>query len=320
MQSLRRRAATTMVTALLCLSLFSSAQKRQTAGDDDALAQCRALVQGGRAADAVPLLQAYVAKRPESVPATYLLAYAYFATKEPRLSLELYTRGASLRAPSAGDLMAVSADYILLKDYADAAKWLTRVTSMQPTNVVAWYYLGRALHLSGRYPEALDAFTHALTQRPHYIRAEIGIGLTKEAQGDDAGAMEAYSTAMQWQEGTAQQDAQPYLSAGELLLKLGKNDQALQHLKTAASFSHENPRVLEDLGKVYERIGRYKDATTALEQAEQLAPGSSTVHFLLGTAYQRQGRKPEADKEFGLASGLLSTSSNQATENFDLQP
>lgn len=312
-----------VVWLLLATGLWfsGSSQGQQPAAPEAAtLPQCRTLLEQGRADEAVSSLQAYTAAHPESAAGAYLLGYAFYAAKQPRRSLEQYTRGASLRAPSAEDLMAVSADYILLNDFTDAARWLTTVTSMQPSNSLAWYYLGRAQHLSGRYPEALQAFDRALQIKPQYIRAEIGAGLTKEAMGDSAGAMQAYGTAAQWQGTALIQDAQPYLSAGELLLKQGNNQAALEKLQTAAKFSHANPRVLEDLGKAYERTGNFAGAQAALEQAEHLAPDSSTVHFLLGTAYLHQGQKAKADQEFSLTNGLLSTESNHATENFDLQP
>lgn len=314
------RAIAVVFSTLFYVSVALLGQTRQGSEEDETLGQCRLLLQEKRAAAAVPQLKAFLAQHPGSASGNYLLAYAYLQVKEPRLSLEQYTRSAALRAPSAEDLMAVSADYIVLQDYPDAAKWLRVVTSMQPSNALAWYYQGRALHLTARYPEALEAFSRALLLSPQYTRAEVGIGLTKEAQGDDAGAMEAYAAAMKWQQGTSQHDAQPFISAGELLLKQGDNAEALRYLQTASSLSHNNPRVLEDLGKAYERVGQYVEATTALQKAEQLAPASSSIHFLLGTALMRQGRKPDADKEFLLAKDLLSTSSSKLTENFDLQP
>lgn len=307
-----------LLPAMVCVAgVCGNAQQEANEG---VFAQGRALLQQGRAQEAVAVLRPAVAAHPESEEGTYLLAYALYRTREAGLSLEMYTRAAALRPPTAEDLMAVAANYILLSDFADAAKWLTVVTERQPGNALAWYYLGRARHQEGQYAEALRGFAQALTVQPKYVRAEVGVGLAQEALGNESAAMQAYDTAIAWQGTSQAQDAQPYLSAGELLLKQGQSAAALERFRKAEERSHGNPRVFEDLGRVYERLQRWREAQTVLEQGETLDPTSSTIHFLLGTAYLRQGEGEAAKREFGLTHGLLGDQSNHATKNFDLEP
>jgi tetratricopeptide (TPR) repeat protein len=297
-----------------------SAAGQQLSEQDQVIAKVRLQLQTGHAAEAVPELHSYLAANPDSAQATYLLGYAYYSLHEARLSLEQYTRGAQLRAPSAADLFAVSADYILLEDYADAAKWLTQVTALEPDNALAWYYLGRSLFFQQDYTAAARAYANAFEHKSEFVRAEVGQGLVEEATGKPDEAMRSYLTAQTWDQHSGNQDAQPYISAGELQLKQNQLTQALASMIEARSISRTNPRVLEDLGRIYERLGRYAEAETTLHEAESLAPDASTLHFLRGRALQHLGRKTDAEAEFERTQQILAAHSNKATENFDLQP
>jgi tetratricopeptide (TPR) repeat protein len=311
----------TILTIVLVVVMSGStrAAGQQQSERDQVIAQIRLQLQTGHAAEAVPELKSYLVAHPDSAQATYLLGYAYYSLQQPKLSLEQYTRGAQLRAPSVADLFAVSADYILLEDYADAAKWLTQVIALEPDNALAWYYLGRSKFFQQEYPDATHAFASAIEHKAEFVRAEVGQGLIEEALGKPDEAMRCYLTAQTWDQHSGNHDEQPYISTGELQLKQNQLNEATASMLEAQSISHTNPRVLEDLGRIYERSGKYAEAETALREAETLAPDASTSHFLRAKALQHLGRKAEAEEEFKRTQQMFSTRSNKATENFDLQ-
>ena len=58
------------------------------------------------------------------------------------------------------------------------------------------------------------------------------------------------------------------------------------------------------MGWAYFRLGRYKDAAAALEEAVLLAPADPTINDHLGDAYWRVGRKIEARFQWQHALGL----------------
>lgn len=306
---------------MLATLLSASGLCAQAAPDrDGVIAECRDLLAQKHAGEAVSKLRSYLAMYPDSAQASYLFAYALYAANQPQASLDAYTQAARLRRPSPTDLMAVSADYILLQDYNDAARWLTQVIATEANNVLAWYYLGRSRYLLQQYSEATTAYLHVLQLSPHHVRAQVGLGLVQEAQGKPEQAMQAYRTAQQWQEQEAVPDAQPLLAAGELAFHQGDLQTSLSSLQAAESLSHSNPRIEEDLGRLYQRLARYADAETAFRHAETFAPDAPSLHFLHGNALLRLGRRQEAQEEFRRAKDLFGTVSTSEVPNFDGGP
>jgi hypothetical protein len=97
----------------------------------------------------------YLAKHPSSADAHYLLGFILFREIQERAtdqnkgqvnfkpdavkaSLAEYTEGAKYRTPSYLDLKVVALDYVLLEDYADADKWLSRSLEWNPQDAESW--------------------------------------------------------------------------------------------------------------------------------------------------------------------------------------
>lgn len=299
---------------ILHLAIVASAQQV------DPLEQSRALIQSKQTKEAISALQSYIQEHPNSADAHYLLGYALYQGQDPKQSLEQYTAAAQLRDPTSDDLMAVSADYILLKAYADAVKWLTVVTQRDPTNRLAWYYLGRALYSNAEYERATTTFEQVLILSPHDVSAETGLGLVYEALGDDEHALQVYANAIEWEKSKVQQDQQPYLRSGVLLNKRGNPQKALALLLEAQEYGKNNPLLLEELGRVYEALGRHRDAQTQVEKAIALEPDAGSLHFLLGKIYREEGMIAEAKEQFSLTNKLMGARSSTETLNFNLKP
>ena len=61
--------------------------------------------------------------------------------RRPRLRWPSTPRGRNTSVPGAVELKVVAFDYILLGDFADADKWLTRALQSTPEDAEGWYYL-----------------------------------------------------------------------------------------------------------------------------------------------------------------------------------
>ena len=93
------------------------------------------------------------------------------ATPEPALpkdreekakaSLDEFTAGAKYHNPSAADLKVVAFDYIVLGDYADAGKWLTKMLEWAPNDSDGWYNLGRTKYNENRFADQVRIFAEA---------------------------------------------------------------------------------------------------------------------------------------------------------------
>jgi len=65
-------------------------------------------------------------------------------------------------------------------------------------------------------------------------------------------------------------------------------------LEKARALSPFDGYIVDSVGWAYYRLGRYRNATEALEQAVRLVPGEPTINDHLGDAYWKVGRKLEA--------------------------
>lgn len=71
-------------------------------------------------------------------------------------------------------------------------------------------------------------------------------------------------------------------------------DQAAEMIERAVRLRPTDGHIVDSLGWVYYRMGKYHDATTTLEKAIELMPYDATVNDHLGDAYWKVGRKVEA--------------------------
>ena len=302
--------------------------------DDSQLAEARSLLQQEKIDEADRAVRRYLEAHPDSADAHYLLGFILFrqiqsgaslegASKgaqynalDPRLanlaqknaeaSLAEYTAGARYRKPGAADLKIVALDYVVLGDFVDADKWLTRSLQWNPQDADAWYYLGRAKYNENRFAEAVQAFQQCLNLDPKNVKAEDNLGLSYEGLGKFPEAMAAYQTAIGWQQPGAAGGAfaEPYLDLGSLLLDQNRPQDALPHLLRAAELAPREARAREKLGKAYSDLNRLPDAQRELEEAVKLSPQSARLHFMLGQVYRKQGMTEKAKAEMQL-SGVL---------------
>lgn len=262
----------------------------------------------------------YLSSHPDSADGHFLLGYILYRIDKPKESLAEYTLGARSRRPSANDLAVVAIDYALLRDYVDADKWLTQVTTLDPSNGLYWYYLGRTKYNENRFTEAIRAFKSSLKLRPRYIRAEYNLGLCYAGEALNDKAKAAYETALSWQKGSPHEDPQPYLDLGILLADEGHADQALPYLQKAVEIDANNPKMHEELGRIYEQLHDLGNAQLQLASAVSLAPNVPSLHFELGRIYRKKGLDRLARIEFArcaILNGTLSTDSAE-TPNTDI--
>ncbi len=284
------------------------------------IAAARQQLQQTHLPEAEQTLRDALALAPTSAEAHYLLGYVLFREHRAKESLAEYTAAAQLRQPSAEELTIVASDYVLLKDFIDADKWLRQATTFTPNDPQIWYLLGRTQYNEDHTAEAARSFEHCLALRPQDIRAEYNLGLTYEKLDRPADAIAAYQTAIRWQSGRAQQDPQPFLDLGTLLLRQEKFAEALDPLELAVRGSPANAFAHQQLGLALEALGRYDEAIDVLKHAAALAPTAEQPHFFLGRVYRRLGRNREATAEYATVSQLLGTHSDTGTPNSDQQP
>ena len=256
-----------------------------------------------------------IGRHPDSPDAHYLLGYLLYRELRAKESLAEYTIAAQKRKPTALELEIVALDYVLLGDFTDADRWLTKSLSWEPANALGWYYLGRARYNENRFAEAIDAFKSCLELEPRNVKAEDNIGLSEEGLNQPDEAANAYQLAISWQKEAGEKDPQPLLNLGSLLVDQGKADVGLPYLLKATEIAPGNPKCHETLGRAYTKLKQLKNAQAELEAAVQLAPNSSGLRFELGMTYRAEGLKEQAKHEFDRCATLNATHSSVETPN-----
>jgi len=303
---------------------------------DPALAHAKSLADSGLSGSAELEVRQYLGAHPHSAEAHFLLGYILFRelqqlstpgqfpnpdqTSTPgssavrsakaRASLAEFTEGAKYREPSAADLKIVALDYVLLGDYPDADKWLTRMLDWAPNDAEGWYYLGRTKYNENRFEEAVQAFQQALQLDPRNVKAEDNLGLAYAGLGRAEDAIGAYHTAMDWQKDAPERNPGPFIDLGSLLLDLNRSEEAIAYLRQAIELAPQVSKAHELLGKAYARLERFPEAQVELEQAVALAPENPNLPCMLGPVYRKRGQTDKAKAQLDRCAALNGTHSS----------
>jgi len=276
-----------------------------------ALDRGRRLVERGAFAEAEPVLREAAKADPHSADAAYLLAYTLLRLNKPKDSLAEYTAAAKLRTPDSKELKHVSDAYVLLNDLDDADRWMLRAVRMDDKDADAWYGLGRIRYTEQRFKDALQCFQKTLELAPRTVKAGDNLGLAYEGLNETGEAIQAFRTAIEWQQGAAHPSEQPLLNLGTVLVEQGDVDGALPLLEQAAKIAPGDAKICEQLGNAYTAKGRLGEAEKEFRSAVGTVPDSAAYHYLLARVLHREGKEAESKAEFARAAALNGTHSSK---------
>ncbi len=294
-------------------TLFARAESAAPGKTSALLFEAKCLVHLENFTGAEDALRNYLTFYPRSSDALYLLGFVLNRQNRPVESLSLYTQAAAIAPPTGDDLKIVGLDYVLLDDYSDAIHWLEKAVERDATNVDAWYYLGRAYYTTGRRDQAWKAFVTVLDLDPHNVKAKNNLGLILETDGQTEAAIDAYRTALAWQEHRPHPSEQPYVNLGNLLMEQRQTKEALALLETAATLAPDNAYCHLTLGMAYRQLGQPEPAQHELEKATQLEPGNARAHYQLGRIYKEAHDLARAQAEFKKTADLDAQSASPKT-------
>lgn len=288
----------------------ASREVSSTEQPDAVLQRAREFLNKGLLKEADQSVREYLDAHSNSADGHYLLGYILFKQKKAQASLAEYTEGAKFQDPGPSDLKIVALNYVLLNDFTDADRWLTRSVVADPKDSESWYYLGRTKYNENRFQEAIEAFGECLRLDPKNTKAQANLGLALEGLGHTEEALRAYRKAISMQDQGAPKNAEPFIDLGNLLLQQNQIDDAIENLVKASEISARDARVYESLGKAHLRLNKFAEAKAELEQAVALAPDSAAAHYMLGQVYRKTGATEQAKAEFDRAVALNKTKSS----------
>jgi tetratricopeptide (TPR) repeat protein len=105
-----------------------------------------------------------------------------------------------------------------------------RAIALSPQDAESYYARGAVLQSVGEYSQAQDAFERAAQLRPRDYYLWLVLGVTRDQNQDQEGALRALRQSV----ALAPSYAQPHWQLGNLLLRMGEVDQAFSELRQAA--------------------------------------------------------------------------------------
>jgi tetratricopeptide (TPR) repeat protein len=314
-------------------------QAREPAAGADALAAAlvaaRALVDGGRPADAVERLAVLDQAEPRVQLLTGVALYhadrrreaiALLEAVRPRLS------DGSVERREAEQVLGLS--LFLEGRFADAIPWLERTRAVVPDNLEVNFTLGQAYIQTSNAPAARAALAKTFgvpadSTAAHVVAAQLMIRLQMEALAEEElalalkrdprtvranfllgqialfrGQLEAAVERSTRELALNPSDAMASYQLGDALLRQNRGDEAIAALQRSLWLNpfYSGPYIL--LGRAYMKKGQPATAEGMLRRAIEYDPNNRAAHYLLAQLLQQQGREEEAKQEFAVAERL----------------
>lgn len=199
----------------------------------------------------------------------------------------------------------VGLNFNALDKLEESRAHLSALIEEDPADLEAGIALGNVLRSHELYQEAEDVYTASLNtigtlEKPHWLLLYFR-GISRERLNKWDLAEADFRKALELEEN--QPLVLNYL--GYSLVDQGlKLDEALDMIKTAVELRPTDGFIVDSLGWVYYRLGRYEEAVTELERAIELRPADPVINDHLGDAYWMVGRRNEARFQWNHARDL----------------
>ena len=169
------------------------------------------------------------------------------------------------------------------------------------------YYQAYIAMDAGKYPEAADLFTQAISQKPEFTDAYYGRGFCYEQMGKFADAMKDYKKTIELDPN----HAKAYNNLGVVYFKLyNDNENAEKNFKKSMELSKTNSLVYYNLGSIYYNQKRYDEAIRFFNEAIKLRPAYVEALNTRGLCYFWQKDYTKAIMDFSAV--LVSEPNNPA--------
>ena len=261
----------------------------------------------GDAGDAftLTLSRAAEALRPDHVPARLLSAQMLGGMGQYDLAVAAF---AAVPPDSPGFVIAEigRAEALHRLDEAEAAREvLERLAESNPQFAIVHMTLGDLLRREREFAAATPAYDAALdllgTPQPQHWAIYFSRAITHEREGRWPEAEADFRMALQLN--PDQPHVLNYLGYS-LVERREHLDEALEMIRRAVAAEPNNGYIIDSLGWVYYRLGRFDEALEHMERAVELMPTDAVLNDHLGDVFWALGRKREAQFQWQRALSL----------------
>ena len=169
-----------------------------------------------------------------------------------------------------------------MQRYTDSAKSYARAAELNPNAAEVNVGLAISLWAAGRVSESFETFEQGLKRFPGdaYHCLEYGRLLLKSARPNDSANETRAIALLQKALNLNGSLSEPHYLLGDLALRRGHAEEALQHLEQAVKLDPEGSKIHFALFRTYRRLGRMDDAAREegafqkLKAKEEVAPAA----------------------------------------------
>jgi tetratricopeptide (TPR) repeat protein len=248
---------------------------------------------------------------PDNIGATLLTASVFERIGNLDLAVKTYDQvGADSRAHVQA-MLGKAAALRRLDRVEEGIETLADLADANPDVAPVQVALGDAYRYEERWEDATAAYDRAIALYDTEVSAQWAVyfarGITNERGGDWPAAEADFRKALELE--PDQPSVLNYL--GYSYVEKRENlDEALAMIERAVEQRPNQGFIVDSLGWVYYRLGRYEEAVPQMEKAVSLMPVDPVVNDHLGDVYWAVGREREAEFQWSRALSFINDDSD----------
>ena len=197
---------------------------------------------------------------------------------------------------------------MLQQKHHDAISAFRQVIRLNSSNIPAWLYLARMLHVLGDLDESISCYTRVVELEPGSAQAYSGMGRVLENKGEIEAAKAQYKKALE----VNPDMLEACIGLAYVCVHMGEFGEAKQLASHALALDSNNEDAIALAANVADRTGCTEEALQLLEPL--IESGSSHVNAALTFSgiSRKRGREKEA---IGLMESILARQQNMPSSN-----
>jgi enediyne biosynthesis protein E4 len=152
----------------------------------------------------------------------------------------------------------------------EAAQEFSLALQRFPQDADLWFFLARVQYLQSALKPAEQSARRALSLQADHAGAHTQLALILEALNDFPQALTHYRRGIVLSQQQSRPPTLPLVNAGNLLLKLGQAEEALDYFNRAVAIEPQASALHFARGRALEQLGRLAESTKAYQQAVTL--------------------------------------------------
>jgi tetratricopeptide (TPR) repeat protein len=310
MPKFRRTSALAALSAVVAIAAIAqSAPSRPAGGTRSSLDRGTHLAETGHCSEALPLLKKAAASSEKQLKRRAGLAGVRCSlTLDRRDDLVEYLLWLNREFPRDPDVL-----YISVHAYSDlSARASQDLATSAPSSSQARQLNAESLEVQGKWDAAEKEYRQILQQDPglHGIHFRLGrLILSKPNPGPDMAERAKKEFQQELEIDPSNAGAEYVL--GELARQESQWPEAVAHFSRAAKLDAGFGDAYLGLGVSLLSSKQFSEAISPLETAVKLEPQNPAAHYNLAMAYNRSGRKQDADREFAVHQKMTQKDENR---------